>query len=205
MADDFQNLVSQAISKPTVSGGKPYFLGLHALVKFSSGLDSEGPSVFWLVDKGDKTLRPFESETALKNAFGEGYDTAMQHVVHLAHPKIDSSGDILDGALKGFSLLDADYAIREDGTAKEQEFSNHHLRNRYGKAVDVKAEEQAARTLEHVFKTMKERDSKEIPPSEIEKIKGDGRRVAFLLNAIAYGKYSGRSVRDHLLATYKRK
>ena len=204
MPNDFQNLVQEAISSPAVTDGKPYFLGDHALVKFSSGLDSAGPEVHWLADRKNRTLRPFESETALRNAFGEGYDAAIRHCVNVAHPQIMENGDIASGVLKGFSILDPEYAIREDGSAKELDFSNHHLRSRYGKPVNPQAEEKAARTLEHVLGVMKSRDAKDISPAEIEKLRRDERRVAFYLNALAYGSYTGKDVRDDIIARSKK-
>jgi len=183
---------AQPIESTTpVHDGKPYFMGDHALIKFSNGASGNGPEVYWLVDKDSQTLRPFESSMAMDAAFGKDLEEALKHVVVVAHPTIDSNGDIKTGVLKGFSVLDPEYSIKEDGSSKYLHFSPHHLRQRYGKPIHQENEDKATRALDHLLKTMKDSEHKShIPPSYIEKIKRDHRLMAFYVSALAYGEYT---------------
>ena len=61
-----------------IQDGNPYFLGDHALIKFSNGEGNYGEDTYWLVDKENHTIRPFESDMALDAAFGEDLETALK-------------------------------------------------------------------------------------------------------------------------------
>lgn len=173
-----------------VSGGRPYYLGGQALVKISGGEGGYGPEVYWLVEKKDQTLRPFESETALKNAFGEGFETAMNHVVVINPPKIDENGEIMEGILKDYNILSPEYAIKEDGSAKKLRFSPHQLKSRYGKPIDMNAEGLASEAIDGFMNHLKGQEGQtNIPAGAIDELKQDTPLMAFYISAIAYGGY----------------
>lgn len=183
MPEEFQPQMS---SMP-VYNGSPYFMGDHSLVTFSTGEDSSGPKTYWLVDKKDHTIRPFESETALKNAFGEGFSTAMQHIVTIVPPNVDEEGLVTDGVLKDFDILSADYSIREDGTGKKLPFSAHKLRTRGGKAINEKGEGMAVEILDGFLNKLKQSSSQTgIQPGFIDKLKQDSKLMAYYVSSLAY-------------------
>lgn len=173
-------------------------MGDHALIKFSSGESGYGPDTYWLVDKENRTIRPFESETALHKAFGNGYDQAIAHTVSVSAPLLDEEGDVVDGILEGYSLLTPDFSIREDGSTKPLEFSNYQLKNRYGRPIDVEAEDQAAEVLDGLLSHLKNQTEQTgIPSSFLEKIRDDKKLMAFYISAIAYGGFPiGRIYQD---------
>ena len=174
-----------------VGDGKPYFMGDHALIKFAGGEEGMGPEVFWLVDKKDQTIRPFESEMALDAAFGEDLQIALQNLVVVEPPAVDEENDIQEGVLTGFSILGPEYAIREDGTAKPLDFSNHQLKSRYGKEIDEDNEDKAAQLIERFLDSLASGEEKtKIPKKFINKLKNDKKVVAFYISAMTYGEYT---------------
>ena len=192
-ADDQMSQESDmwAIQPPPVDGGAPYFMGEHALVKFASMSGDFGPETYWLVDKNDKTLRPFESENALKKAFGDGYSTAKKHVVVVSAPNINSDGDVTDGVLEGFSVLSPEYAVKEDGSAKKLDFSSHQLKQRYGKPINEDAEETATNELDSLFQALKNKPGgASISIQELSKMQNDSKLMAHYISAMAYGGYT---------------
>ena len=173
-----------------ISEGNPYFLGDHALVRFSSGEDS-GSDIYWLVDKEDRTVRPFESDMALDAAFGEDLPTALQNAVTLTPPITDPDGNITEGVLAEFSLLGPEYAIKEDGTSKPLDFSSHQLKSRYGKSIDEKSEGMSTEVIDGFLEKLKKNEDKtSIPASFINKLKNNSRLMAFYVSAMAYGDYT---------------
>ena len=177
-------------SKTPVMGGTPYFMGDQALVKFS--LDgSGGESTYWLVNKKKKTIQPFESMKALQAAFKEGYPEALKNAVAITVPVIDEGGEITDGVLSGFNVLDPEYAIKNDGSSKRLAYSPHSLKKRYGKPVDTKAEGMAVKALEGFFNILKQKeDITGISPKFIDKLKKDSKLMAFYISSLAYGNYT---------------
>lgn len=174
-----------------VGDGKPYFMGDHALIKFSGPEEGLGPETFWLVTKTDQTIRPFESEMALDAAFGQDLQTALQKVVVIDPPVVDEEGDIQEGVLTGFTILGPEYAIMEDGTSKPLDFSNHQLKSRYGKPINEELEDLAVQTVDSFLNLLSTSEDKtKIPNSFINKIKKDERQTAFYISAMAYGDYT---------------
>jgi hypothetical protein len=173
-----------------IHAGTPYFMGEHALVKFSSGEQGFGPETYWLVDKKMHTVRPFESHEALQNAFGAGYDQAMQHMATVIAPNVSSEGDVTDGVLKGFNILSPDYSIKEDGTSKKLQFSPHQLKQRYGKPIDMNSEGLATEVVDGLIEHLKKQQHKTgITPAFLDGLKKDHHLMAFYISAMAYGKY----------------
>lgn len=173
-----------------VHDGKPYFMGDHALIKFSGGEEGFGPETYWLVDKSNHTIRPFESEMALDAAFGEGVKDALQGAITVVPPAIDQDGNIHDGVLADFSILGPDYAIKEDGTSKHLHFSPHQLKGRYGKAINEDHESMATKAVDNFLDRIKKNEARtHIPASYIVHLKNDHQLMAFYISAMAYGEY----------------
>lgn len=177
-----------------VQDGMPYFMGDEAIVRFTSDSDGYGPATYWLVNKTDNTIRPFESESALKRAFGAGFETAKKHIVKLVSPEIDENNEIEGGVLSGFTVLGSDYAIKEDGSAKPLQFSPGQLKKRYGKPINEDAENKAINVLETMFNKLKSREGGEITPNQIDNLKKDSQLMAFYISALAYGNYTPANI-----------
>lgn len=189
-----------------IQEGTPYFMGDHALIRFShGGEDGYGPSTYWLVSKGDHTIRPFESEKALQGAFGNGYDQAMQHVMLITPPAVSQDGEISDGVLKGFNILSPEYAIKEDGTAKKLHFSPHQLKQRYGKPIDANAEGLAAEAIDGFLNLLKQKAADTgITTNFINGLKQDHQLMAFYISAMAYGGYALTDIYTDISRRFKR-
>ena len=179
------------VNSAPIGEGNPYFMGDEALIRFSSGEEGYGPSVYWLVNKKDHTIRPFESDMALDAAFGDDLKAALQNAVTIAPPVMDPSGNITEGVLADFSLLGPEYAIKEDGTSKPLSFSPHQLKGRYGKSIDENAEGMGTEVIDGFLELLKKNEDKtKIPANFINKLKNDSQLMAFYISAMAYGEYS---------------
>jgi hypothetical protein len=174
-----------------VQDGKPYFMGDHALIKFSSGEEGLGPETYWLVDKSNHTIRPFESHMALDAAFGDELKAALEGTVVVSPPQIDEDGEITDGVLADFTLLGPEYAIREDGTSEPLQFSSHQLRQRYGKPIDESTEDMATEVVDRFLGILKDNEPKTgIPASFVTGLRGDHKLMAYYISSLAYGGYT---------------
>lgn len=189
-----------------VHSGTPYFMGEHALIRFSSGESGYGPETYWLADKKTHTLRPFESETALRNAFGEGFDTAMKHVVTVKSPTVNPSGEITDGVLNDYNILSPEYSIKEDGSSKKLRFSPHQLRSRYGKPIDMNAEGIATEAVDGFLNLLKGKQSETgINAAFLNELKQDTHLMAFYISALAYGGYTLSDIYTDISRQFKQK
>jgi hypothetical protein len=174
-------------------------MGDYALVRFSSGEDGYGPDTYWLVDKSNNTIRPFESNMALDAAFGEDLQSALQNAMTITPPRVDQNGDVTDGILSGFSILGPEYAIKDDGTSKSLDFSPSQLRGRYGKPINENGEKLSVEALDGFLNLMKKNESKTgIPASFISKIKNDSKLMAFYVSSLAYGDYTLNDLYDDI-------
>jgi len=177
-------------SMSPVNDGMPYFMGDYALIQFASE-DAMTSQTYWLVDKGDHTLRPFESEMALDAAFGDQLQEALQNAVTVTPPNIDSEGEITSGVLEGFTILGPEYAIKDDGSTKELDFSSYQLKNRYGKPINESLEDMAAEAMDGFLSILKDNESKtDVPSKFISGLMNDQRLMAFYISALAYGDYT---------------
>ena len=186
-----------------VQNGRPYFLGDFALIKFSGGEEGFGPEVYWLVSKEDHTIRPFESEMALDAVFGEDLQKALERVVTVTSPTMDSNNDIVDGVLADFNVLGPEYMIKDDGTSEPLEFSSHQLKGRYGKPIDEDQETTAERTVDGLLNTLAKGDSK-ITPAFIHKLRNDHQLMAFYIGALAYGGYNENYIHADILRRFNK-
>jgi hypothetical protein len=185
-----EELISQSNPTP-IQDGKPYFLGNHALVRFSGGEGGFGPEIYWLVDKEDHTIRPFESDMALDATFGDELESALKNAVTIASPMIDQDGEITEGVLADFSLLGPEYIIREDGSTKPIGFSSYQLKGRYGKPIDENIEGLATEAVDGFLNLLKNNEKKtNIPSSFISELKRDNKLMAFYISSMAYGNYT---------------
>jgi len=188
-----------------VQSGTPYFMGKNALVKFSGGEAAMGPETFWLVDKDNKTLRPFESQAALENAFGEGLEQAMQNVVTMTSPTVDDSGSITEGVFREYNILDPDYSIKEDGSTKKLHFSSSQLKKRYGKPIDMNAEGLASEAVDGFLSLLSQKEVETgITAHFVNQLKQDNSLMAFYISAMAYGEYTLNDVFTDISRRFKR-
>jgi hypothetical protein len=195
----------QASPNP-VYDGNPYFMGENALIKFSGGEEGFGQETFWLVDKDNKTIRPFESKNALDEVFGQEVPQALQNVVSVVPPSTDEKGNITDGVLSGFTILGPEYAIRDDGTSKELNFSPSQLQGRYGKPIDEKAENMAVEVIDAFLNILKKSESKTgIKANFIDELKRDEQLMAFYISSMAYGNYQLNDIYGDILKRSKEK
>ena len=201
-SNELNDMVSSFINKPVATSGRPYFLGSHGLIKFSDGVDGESPSIYWLVSEKDHTIRPFESDAALTAAFGPGVEEAKSKCVHVAHPSISSNGEIADGVLKGYEILDSEHAVHEDGSALPMDVSLHQLKKRYGKPINSASEEKAVNMLDNLLSSLSAGQDG-ISAAAVEKIKRNERFCAHLINSLSYGGYSIQDCKKEILRKSK--
>lgn len=198
----FQNDQEMINSNP-IHEGKPYFLGDFALIRFAGGEGGFGPEVYWLVNKEDHSIRPFESYMALDTVFGDKLEDALKRVVVIESPTLDSNNDIIDGVLTDFSVLGPEYMIKEDGTTEPLEFSSYQLKGRYGKPIDENQELLAERAVDGLLNSLEKGDSK-ITPGFINKLRRDNQLMAFYIASIAYGGYSKDFVHADILRRFNK-
>lgn len=122
----------------------PFFVGDHALVRIISP-NNPNSGTLWLVEKKKKILRPILSEKALENAF-EDPEEAMKSIVTLSSQALGPGGP-----LEGFTPLDGEKGMKEDGSMDDVEFSPAELQNRYGKPEDLQGENNAISMLDGVM------------------------------------------------------
>jgi len=190
-------------NKYPIQDGKPYFMGDEALIKFSSGEEGLSAGTYWLVNKKDHTIRPFENHMALSAVFEEDVEKALNNAVTVSQPMIDDDGEISDGVLADFTLLGPEYEIREDGSAKPLHFSTHQLKGRFGKPVNEKAEEKASTELDGFLTMLKDNEDKTgIPPAFIDGLKEDEKLMAFYVSSMAYGKYTLKEIYSDIGKTF---
>jgi len=192
--------MQQENSSP-IQDGTPYFLGDEALVKFTSG--SDGIKQYWLVSKNDKTVRPFESNDAIRAVFGDQTKEAVSNAMKIITPKVDPDGEIMEGVLEGFSILDPEYSIRRDGSAKPLHFSSHQLKSRYGKPVNEKAEIIATEVLDGLLNLLKKNEEQAgVTADFIDEIKEDEKLMAFYVSALAYGNYTMEGIYSDIIHSF---
>ena len=193
--------MQQENSSP-IQDGTPYFLGDEALVKFATD-SNQGTKQYWLVSKKDRTVRPFESNDAIRTAFGDQTKEAVSNAMKITTPKVDADGEIIEGVLDGFSILEPEYSIRSDGSAKPLHFSSYQLKNRYGKPVDEKAETIATEVLDGLLNLLKKDEEQAGVPAEfIDEIKEDDKLMAFYVSALAYGKYTMEGIHSDIVHSF---
>jgi len=122
----------------------PFFVGDHALVRITSA-NNPNSGTLWLVDKKKKVLRPILSEAALENAF-EDPEAAQRSIVTLSSKALAPGGP-----LEGFTPLNADKGMQEDGSMEDIEFTEGQIQNKYGKPSDENSENKALSMLDGVF------------------------------------------------------
>lgn len=122
----------------------PFFVGDNALVKITNP-HNPNSGTLWLVDKKKKVLRPIGSEKMLESAF-EDPEEARNSIITLSSQALGPGGP-----LEGFTPLNHEKGLREDGSMDDIEFSPGQLRNRYGKQEDQMGENKALSMLDGLF------------------------------------------------------
>lgn len=199
--DENFNISQEMFGGAPVQDGTPYFLGDYAIVQFSNGGAMVGPTTYWLVDKSNNTIRPFESESSLRNVVGEDFDSLKQNIVTVTPPSVNEENEIADGVLRDFTILGTDYSVKEDGTSKPLRFSPSQLKKRYGKPIDENAEGLAAEALDGLLGMVKTRSK--VSDTQINKLKKDSQLMAFYISALAYGGYTLDKVYKDILKQVK--
>lgn len=158
----------------------PVFMGDQTLVTFTGS-----PQVF-LVDKKDKTIRPFSSMAAFRALYGDKADQALA----LAQKQVISDSDVgAFGSFEGYSVLDGQYAIKEDGTSLRYDNSKQAMEARYGSQISTEGELKAFRALDGLLDLMAADSTTGVKASTIKSIQNDEEKIAFYLNALTYGGY----------------
>ncbi len=171
---------------PTTTGGKAqsYFMGDYSLIRFNgagpSGNMNQG--TVWLVDPKTNSMRPFQNASALSNFFDEPVD--INDI-----PVHDASSLSGGGPLEGYQLLNSEYAIKSDGTAKRLDYSASELATRYGSGIDQGLEQEASMMLDGFMDLVKNTNAG-IDQATLKKLAGDDNQVAYYINALAYGGYT---------------
>lgn len=126
---------------------KPFFIGDHSIVRITNPRNPNA-STTWLVDAKRKVLRPFASEQAFVNAF-ENPEEAEKAVT------VVTSEDFAPGGpLEGFTPLQGNKGIKDDGSMDDIEFSPAELQNRYGQAENPEGENKSLSLLDGIFGKM---------------------------------------------------
>jgi len=122
----------------------PFFVGDHALVKIISQ-NNPNTGTLWLVDKKKKVLRPILNEKALDAAF-EDPEAAKAAII-----TVSSQALAPGGPLAGFTLLEQNKGMKDDGSMDNIEFSPAQLQNHYGQQEDQTAENKSLSMLDGLF------------------------------------------------------
>lgn len=122
----------------------PFFIGDHSIVRITNP-SNPNASTTWLVDAKRKVLRPFASEAAFRNAF-DNPDDAERAVTVITTKELGPGG-----ALEGFTPLQGNKGVQDDGSMDPIEYSPADLKNRYGKPEDIEGENRALSMLDGVF------------------------------------------------------
>jgi len=122
----------------------PFFVGESAVVKITNPNNPQS-STLWLVNPKRKILQPFISEEAFKNAFEDPAE-AEKSIITLSSQALGPGG-----ALEGFSPLQGEKGVNNDGSLGEVEFTPNELRNKYGKQDDPAGENKSLSMLDGIF------------------------------------------------------
>jgi hypothetical protein len=163
---------------------KAFFVGDHGLIRFV-----DQPNHVWLVNAKAKTLRPFASEKDFEDYFEDSEGAKKAIVSNLTTSSLGKNG-----VLTGYSLQTIKNAVKpgaEDGQGGEPDISA--LGQRYGKPANDQQEQKAWMVLDNILKSLSSPESG-IDPELLNKAKNDPNKVAFLINALAYGDYTPNDI-----------
>lgn len=166
------------------SGGTAYFTGGQSLIQIPDAYGGTTGGSIWLVDPASKTVRPFASQQAFESAYAGDLANAKASIQQIHSTDLGEGG-----LLSGFHLLDHEYAIQPDGSAKTLDASPSQLQARYGKAKDTKSEQLASTSVGGFLNSLQKENSG-ISKSFIDGVKNNPSKVAFYINALAYGGYT---------------
>ena len=192
------------------------------LVKFSSDPtpnDDSNEATIWLFNKPDKTYRPFRSEEAIKNFFGEeNYEEALGRVQSL-NPAVIGSDPNWEG-----QFLKRRHGIFNDGSVLEDEqeeftrsinsaandtynddYGNNDIktglgeREIYGEIKDPQAELDNAVGWDLMYGAMRMAKD-DISKETLEKYANDNEWESKVVNAMTYGGYNAIDIYKDLKA-----
>lgn len=168
----------------------PIFVGDYGLIRFGQNASGDPADTYttFLVDKKNQSIRQIMSDQAFYNLFGDqaSVDRAKNSIKTIDESELQSGG-----ALGNFTILPADYAVKDDGSMRKIEFSPSQLQSRYGgNAVNEKMENASLALLDGALNTIKNTSNSGIPSSYVDNIKNDKGALAMYVNALTYGGYS---------------
>lgn len=166
------------------SGGKAYPMGDYSLVKFQ---DANGKISDWVwqLDNKAKTMRPFVSQQAFESAYAGNLDEANKAIV-----VFNAADRGPGGSIEEYELLEPNYAIQGDGSAKRLDASNAEISRSYGKpAVSTDIQDKMVNFVGGYLNMLQKTESG-IDSGFVENLKNDPKAVAFYINAATYGGYT---------------
>ncbi len=179
------------------------FAGKFGLVQFT-----DDPSkTTYLIDSESKTLKPFVNETAFFNR----YHVLLKDYDQSQIAKIDSSVVATQGgALNDYKTLPNSQGVQIDGKIpKVDVWDSSQMSIHYGKPKDT---ELNTKTFERLIGKqgqpglldwLQNVDGGQIKSGTIEDIKKDKNKLAFYMNAVAYGNYGVDSLYKDILKNQK--
>jgi len=127
----------------------PFFVGDHALVKITNP-NNPNAGTLWLADSKKKVLRPISSMKIIENAF-EDPQAAIESIT-----TVSSRALAPGGALEGFTPLNQDKALKDDGSMDNIDFSPAQLKTPYGGVeADPQEHQRALSALDGLFGKIK--------------------------------------------------
>ena len=125
----------------------PFFIGDHSIVRITNPQNPRDTTT-WLVDAKKKVLRPFASQKAFENAF----DNPQEAEDSVTIVSVKELGE--GGALAGFTPLQGNKGVKDDGSMDKIDFSPAELQNKYGKPEDLAGENKSLSILDGIFNNM---------------------------------------------------
>ena len=180
-------------SAPALPSGSSF--NGQSLVKFSTdpnGAAEGDASTVWLVDPKTSSLRPFMSEQAFNNYFGNN-PQAWSSIQTIG---VDQLGD--SGALKGFKVLDHNYGVQNDGSVLNASHNPSAILSNYGQQKNDATTQQAIDFVKAIKLNLNAMvsngDIKGIKQADLDAVFNDSGQLARLINAMAYGKYDATDI-----------
>ncbi|MBV6340112.1 hypothetical protein [Candidatus Magnetobacterium casense] len=194
-----QGATTQNQNVETAGVGQIFMRGTQALVKFSDDPDGPGPAnatTVWLVDSTTQTMRPFLSEQAFNNYYAGVTDLATETtkgtIATLPTTVLTSPGS----TFYQYKLLPDAQGIQNNGSVPGDgnAASEASISKLYGRAYSEEAQKAAFNILDNWLGVLKSTPGAGLSSSLIDGILNNPTKVAFYVNALAYGGYGVNDV-----------
>ena len=174
------------------TGTMPHFAGDFTLIQIRGY-----PGKTYLLDTKSKTIRPFSSDQAVRNAVP---NVTPGDIVEIPSSYVSPGGMLSQD--KGYEMLKNEHSIKEDGTFLSLSASAAQLQARYGQKIDQNAEQDAYLLLDGIISSLRDNPNGGFPGSFIDSIKGDKSALAFMISSLAYGGYTPGDVYGDMKRRY---